>query len=225
MQGLKRLKRLLYVLLALSCMSFALADDDFTLRSGIKFGDTMEDILAKETTLVRTTDESNFTFTGKIAGYDDAGCIFYFDDDGKLIDMDYTFINLCTSKDTTNDVYKKLYQSLVRQYGSPLGNTNGSCSLITGKAMEKMWGLVYFYVAAMNAYTGNYAGNYIDYDEWIVEADGYHVKIDLISYYIRDADYKYYYYLDLSYHYFTDADAEEAINKKQSEQAEIDSDL
>lgn len=221
MQGLKRLKRLLCVLLALSCMSFALADDDFTLRSGIKFGDTMEDILAKETTLVRTTDESNFTFTGKIAGYDDAGCIFYFDDDGKLIDMDYTFINLCTSKDTTNDVYKKLYQSLVRQYGSPLGNTNGSCNLITGKAMENMALWVYFFVPLMD----NFAGNYIDYDEWIVEADGYSVKIDLISYYVRDATYKYQYFLDLSYHYFTDADVEEARNEKQSAQAEIDSDL
>ncbi len=219
MQGLKRLKRLLCVLLALSCMSFALADDDFTLRSGIKFGDTMDDILAKETTLVRKTEDSR-TFTGKVAGYDDVGCIFSFDDDGKLIDMFYTFINVCTSKDTTNDIYKKLYQSLVRQYGTPLGNTNGSCHLITGKAMERMVLCVYL-VSSMNGCTGNY----MDYDEWIVEADGYHVKIDLISYYGRDATYKYQYFLDLSYHYFTDADVEEARNEKQSEQAEIDSDL
>ncbi len=223
MQGLKSLKRLLCVLLALSCISFALADDEFTLRSGIKFGDTMDDILAKETTLVRKSEDGNeyLSFLGKIAGYDDAGCTFYFDDDGKLNDVWYTFINVCTSKDTTNDVYKKLYQSLVRQYGTPLGNTNGSCYSITGKAILNMSLWVHYFVPLND----NFAGNYINYDEWIVKADGYNVKIDLISYYVRDATYEYQYFLDLSYHYFTDADVEEALNEKKSEQEEVDRDL
>ena len=215
------LTRLLCALLALSCIPFALADVEFTLRNGIEFGDTMETILTKETTLERESEDSNW-FNGRIAGYDNATCGFYFDDDGKLDGMDYKFgEEVCTSRDTMNDVYKKLYQSLVRQYGTPLGNTSGSCYLITGPAVTQMALWVYFVVPLAEGS----AGDYVDYDEWVVEADGYNVKIDIVSYYFRDSDYEYSYYVDLSYQYFTDADLEEAVNEKQSEQEEVDNDL
>ena len=104
-----------------SLMGVCFADDGFTLRNGILFGDTLETILQKETSLEREGDESNW-FKGKIAGYSNARCGFYFDDDGKLVSMDYDFSNSCSSRDSTDDVYKKLYQSLNRQYGKPKGN-------------------------------------------------------------------------------------------------------
>ena len=47
----KMMKTLLCVLLILSCVPFALAEDDFTLRSGIVFGDTLEQIVSKETSI------------------------------------------------------------------------------------------------------------------------------------------------------------------------------
>ena len=62
----KMMKTLLCVLLILSCVPFALAEDDFTLRSGIVFGDTLEQIVSKETTLMQDADDPN-TFKGKIA--------------------------------------------------------------------------------------------------------------------------------------------------------------
>ena len=210
---------MLCLILTLSCFPVAHAADDFTLRNGILFGDTMEDILSKETTLVRESDDSNF-FKGKIAGYSNAACSFTFDNAGGLAEMTYTFDDSCTSKDTMNEVYDTLYQSLKRQYGTPLGNTGGSCHLITGNALFRMA----LYVYLLGGSDG-YSGSYADYDEWVVDCNGYHVKIDLASYYYRNKDYKYSYFCDVSYHYFTDADLEAARTEKQNERQEVDNDL
>ena len=218
------MKRLVSVLVSLvlmvSCFSSALAAADFTLRSGIKFGDTMEDILTKEKTLTRESEDSNW-FKGKIAGYSDAQCYFKLNDDGKLIDMEYSFgSSVCSSRDEMNNVYKKLYDSLKRQYGNPLGNTGGSCELITGGAIESMIITVY----AFGSLDG-YSADYTDYDEWIVDCDDYHVKIDMASYYLRDKSYDYTYTVSLSYHYYTDEDYDAAVREKEGERQEVDDDL
>lgn len=59
----------------------------------------------------------------------------------------------------------------------------------------------------------------------IVEADGYKVKIDLISYYYRTKEYDYSYKNAVSYHYFTDEDYQNAIQEKKDENAIVDNDL
>lgn len=212
-------KKILCLVLMLTCLSWALADEEFTLRNGIVYGDTIDDILKKETTLVQDKDDSN-TFRGKIAGYDGAYCTFFFDDDGKLNEMRYSFEDACTSRDKADEIYDKLKESLKRKYGTPLGNTGGSCHLITGSAISKM--AIYVYLLGE---LDGYSGNYIDYDEWIVEADNYNVKIDLTSYYWRDSDFNYYYYVDVSYLRYTDQDLDDAINEKNKEQQEVDNDL
>ena len=207
------------VVICFSLTSVSYADEGFKLRNGITFGDTIDDIIAKETTLTRTGDDSNW-FKGKIAGYNNAECGFYFDDNGKLKSMDYDFSASCSSRETTNDVYKKLYQSLVRQYGKAKGNTGGSVELITGPAIERMGVWVYL----LGSLEKN-AGDYYDYDEWIVDTENYHVKIDLISYYYRDSDYEYSYFVDLSYHMYTDDEYWAKIEEKRTEQNEVDDDL
>ena len=209
---------LLALILCLCVSGYSIADDEFTLRNGIKFGDTMDDILVKETTLERTSETSN-EFKGKIAGYNNASCVFGFADE-KLISMNYGFSQSCTSRDTTNDIYKNLYQSLNRQYGKPLGNTGGTVHLITGPAMTGM-GLIVYLFGSLEKYTADI----LDYDEWIVYLDDYCVKIDLTSYYYRDSSYQYNYYVNLSYLKFTDEDVSEALQHKQEQQDEVDNDL
>ena len=208
----------LVLVIVLGCVGSAIGED-FKLRNGILFGDTIETIVEKETTLTRESEDSNW-FKGKIAGYSNAECSFLFDDDGKMYDMTYTFGSSCTSRDSMNDVYTTLYQSLVRQYGTPLGNTGGSCHLITGNAIDRMGLFVYLFGGI-----DGYSGDYVDYGEWIVDCDDYHVKIDLISYYYRNSDYDYSYFCDLSYHRYTDADYNAAVKEKQGEREEVDSDL
>ncbi len=207
------------LVLLLSISSIGFAEEEFKLRNGIMFGDTIEEIVAKETSLTREGENSNW-FKGKIAGYSNAECGFYFDDNGKLISMDYSFSESCTSRESTNDVYKKLYQSLVRQYGKAEGNTGGSVELITGPAIDRMAMWVYLLGSFDKC-----AGDYYDYDEWIIDSNDYHVKIDLVSYYYRNSDYEYSYFLDLSYHMYTDEEYLAKIDEKISEQNEVDDDL
>jgi hypothetical protein len=217
------MKRLVSVLVSLvlmvSCFSSALAAEDFTLRSGIKFGDTLEEVLDKEKTLTREGEDGG-TFKGKIAGYSDAKCIFSFDDDGKLIDMRYTFKRNISSRDEMNSVYQKLYDGLKRQYGNPLGNTGGTTHLITGSAIAVMTAIV-----GMISYLNGYSGDYADYDEWVIGCDDYHVKIDIISFYTKSKDYTYVYYVELSYHCFTDEEYAAAVREKEGEIQEVDDDL
>lgn len=220
------MKRLVSVLVSLvlmvSCFSSALAAEDFTLRSGIKFGDTLEDILAKEKTLTRDSDDDDYEgkksyrFEGKIAGYSDADCKFSFDDDGKLIDMEYLFDS--DTRDEMSDVYKKLYDSLKRQYGTPLGNTGGSLYSFTGSTFDSL-----FAALVVGQYSG-WKVDYVDYDEWVVDCDGYHVKIDMVSYYTI-AEYLKSYKVVLSYHYFTNEEFIAKVQEKEAERQEVDGDL
>lgn len=208
---------LLVIILLLS--SFSLAED-FTLRNGIVFGDSMEDILRKEKSLTRKSDTSDW-FEGKIAGYNGAECGFYFDDNGKLISMDYSFgSSVCSSKTDVNNVYETIYDSLKRKYGAPLGNTGGSCYLITGPAIDRMSLYVYLFGSI-----SGYNGDYYDYDEWIIEEDDYSIKIDLISYYYRNDDFDYYYFVDCSYHKFTDEDIRAERDQQQQKNDDIDADF
>ena len=217
-----RIRSLLSVFIALCLLLCdpASADSEFKLRNGILFGDTMETILEKETTLKRESEDSQW-FKGRIAGYEGAECGFILDDDGKLADMTYSFgDDVCTSRDSMNEVYKTLFSSLNRLYGKPIGNTGGTTHLITGNAIDRMSIFVYL-LGSLDGYSADYT----DYDEWIVDCDEYHVKIDLISYYYRDSNYNYSYRVDLSYHRFTDEDLQKAMDEKNGKQQEVDNDL
>ena len=64
----------------------------------------------------------------------------------------------------------------------------------------------------------------MDYDEWVVDTDTYHVKIDMTSYYLRtSADTLY--LVDVSYQKYTDEDFENALAAKQNERDTVDNDL
>ena len=217
----KLISLLMCVCMLLAGLGAAFAEaEDFELRSGIHFGDTIDDIVEKETTLTRLNEESN-EFQGRISGYDDASCMFTFDDDGKLEDMRYIFgSDVCYSRDKMNNVYLDLYRGLVRKYGTAIGNTGGSCELITGSAIDTMT----LYVYLLGELDG-YSSDYTDYDEWIVDTKGGHVKIDLVSFYLRNSDFEYSYYVDLSYKFYTDEDFKAAQQEKQAARDEVDNDL
>lgn len=206
----------LVLLLMFSLTTIALADE-FLLRNGILFGDTMEDILSKEKTLVRNSETSN-TFSGRISGINDSECAFGFDDDGKLKSMTYSFD--CYSRDNTDNTYDTLYDGLVRKYGKAEGNTGGDCELITGPAISNMAIWVYLF-----GELDGWSADYYDYDEWIIDCADYYVKIDLVSYYYRNDDFEYTYNVELSYLKYTEADYQSELDKKKNEREEVDDDL
>ncbi len=218
----KNIIRLISMLLILCCVTSAFAEEEFTLRSGIKFGDTLEEIVKKETSLKQKEKDRNW-FKGTIAGNKDSEAGFFFDDSGKLTDMVYVFDQFgkdYKSSEDVSNVYATLYRSIENKYGSPIGNTGGSLELITGKAISRSA----FYIALSKSFDGC-DGDYIDYDEWTVDCSGGHVKIDLMSFYYRNQKYEYTFEVDLSYHFYTDAEYEEALNEKIAERRAIDDDI
>ncbi len=219
------MKRVLSILIAISLciIGTAIADnEEFQLRNGIVFGDTLDVVKEKETGTIQdgSVDKTNAVwFTTPIAGMDGSVRYDFDEETGKLTDMLYSFEST-TDKDAVDNDYSKLKSSLVRKYGSPLGNTGGSLHLITGLAIEYSASIIGLYRYLLEG-----GGDFRDYDEWIVDCNGYNVKIDLTSYYVRTKDYDYTYYNNISYHYYTDEDYLNALQEKQDENAAIDNDL
>lgn len=205
----------------LTCFFVTAHADDFQLRNGIIFGDTLDIVKQKETLPYKKSNESNVKVwfgDGKISGIDGQVRFDFSEDTGELIDMLYSFAS-SEKKDFVDNDYSKLQSGLIRKYGSPLNNPNGKLNIITGPAFEYSSTVIVLFQYIKGD------GDIRDYDEWIVHCDGYNVKIDLVSYYYRDKDYKYTYANLLSYHYFTDDDSINALKQQQEEIETIDNDL
>lgn len=210
---------LVAMILCLAGSAFA-ENEDFQLRNGIIFGDTMNIVKQKETlTEITFENESELQYEGTIAGINGSVRYYFDEENGKLTDMLYSFSSY-SSRDLMNSDYSKLQESLLRKYGTPLGNTGGFFYLITGKALRE---INIFVNTTIFFFNGD--GDFADYDEWIVNRNDYNVKIDLISSYARKEGEDYQFKLNLSYHYYTDAEYWDKVQKKQEENAAIDSDL
>ena len=207
-------------ILLIGCINVAIAEE-FQLRNGIHFGDDLEIVKSKETLTIEDSSKdktNNIWFDGKIAGMQGSVRYDFDEETGKLIEMLYIF-DETTSKESVDSDYTTLYQSLIRKYGNPLGNTGGSIHTITGTVFT-YWATVKWLTELLDG-----KNDYRDYDEWIVNCDGYNVKIDLLSWYDRDSNYKYKYRNGLSYHYYTDEDFLNKIQEKLDENAAVDNDL
>jgi len=199
----------------------------FTLRNGIKFGDSIEDVKSKETFAIdedssTIADDGSITWLeteeGTISGYD--GYVsFHFGEDSCLDEMKYHFSET-TLKDSCQSRFDTLRDGLTRKYGTPLGNYGGNCYVITTSAIDGAV-LMYTLIDMMDG-----VGDYLDYDEWIVDiGKDEHVKIDMIAYYYGTSYSDLTYYLDIAYKYFTDDDLLNKQQEKQEQQDAVDNDL
>lgn len=198
----------------------ASAEDTFTLRNGVQFGDTMEQVKAKETlTLKSDTDGCLVMEKGTVAGISDVQIEYYFDENGKLEEVMWGLPERSYADSSDSD-YSKLYKALAQKYGFPLGYTGGSCYIITGRALEGITLLCY-----LSEWTDMY-GDLRDYDEWVWDfGQGEHVKIEIAQgcwgSSVLDADY----HIFVGYKYFTDADLQEAQDEKQQENQAVMDDI
>ncbi len=201
----------------------ALAAEDFILRNGIMFGDALDTVKAKEVTLLLEDQSIDATdrlwFRGTIAGIEGEARFDFDLTTGGLTDMLYVFSTNNVSLETARNNYSNLFEGLKRKYGQPLGNIGGTLHIITGLAFEHSLGMIVLLEAIDLG-----GGDIQDYSEWIVEANEYMVKIDLVRFYYTMGD-ETYYGVDLSYHYFTQEDLDSAIREKQQKNDIMESDL
>lgn len=200
----------------------ASAEDTYTLRNGVQFGDTVEQVRAKETLAWHEDDCSDTmlrTERGTVAGISDVIICYDFDEDGKLVEVVWRLPNR-TYADSSDSDYSTLYKAFVQKYGSPLGYTDGDCYIITGNALNFI-AMMYMLYDMSDMY-----GKLRDYDEWVWDfGQGEHVKIEIAQgswgESILEADYHIY----VGYKYFTDADLQEAMDEKRQENEAVMNDI
>ena len=203
--------------------------DSFSLRSGIHFGDTIDDVKKKENDLV-FQEQSDYTsevvleYSGKIAG-SEGKAKFYFGDDTKTLLTDVLYEFEISDKSSATALSQKIYDSCIRQYGDPTYE-DGLFDLY-GKAISSS-----YFVAAVGQEMGvlkisqdsNYEWVFLDdYDEY--------VTIDLVLFY-KESTSSYYnsgYVIAISYHTFSDEELQgvydniqDEINKAQQERDDAD---
>lgn len=203
------MKRIIATILAfimLLCWNNAIAEEDFILRNGILFGDTLEEVKSKET-LPLTIEESRPVWAkGEIAGMK-GGIRFDFYHD-QLAQMLYNFeAEEIISASAAAKKYAALREALITKYGEP------------GTDEYRFKGAAFDYMLANLALM---KGECLSFDEWIVETNGYKVKISLVAYkytYKKVA----YYNICLSYSHVTlalfDANKENVTEDKEDNAA------
>lgn len=209
------------------------ASEAFTLRNGIKFGERIGEVLAKETLELTVTSKEKLeatnekpvtsleTVSGTVAGISDISLQYKFSDEGKLVGVVWNFPSY-SSSDSADSEYESLYKAFVRKYGDPLGNTGGKIHIIHGSAIESAVLMAYLYEQAFDYGVGDIR----DYHEWIIFGDGgNNTKIDLVEYYYGTSYSDREFYLKISYDYFSDQDLDDAIKEKEQGQQLIEDDI
>ena len=202
----KMLSMLMAMLLLWSFTVAAHAENEFVLRNGIQFGDTREEVRAKETLLIDYSNEDEnkiCTKKGNVAGFEEVAIVYEFDEKDKLIGVMWSLYS-----PNDND-YSKLKKAISEKYGTPLDNTNGDSYIITTLALSETFESISIYRKF-----GIEADIY-DYDGWDYEyRNGQHAKIELVQYCLG-----YNYVIHVGYKHFTDEELDAAIQEKQEKDA------
>lgn len=207
---MKKTVCLALILVFVLAMTPAFAEGDFQLRSGILFGDTLETVKAKEKTLViEESSEGKDTkvwFAGTISGYKGSARFDFDLSTGGLTDMLYSFESFSAMGEADSQ-YEALRAGLIRKYGEPLNNPDGTEYPVKGLSFDHSQILINLW---KQIGSGSGKGDISYFDEWVVECGGYMVKIDLVNYFYGVPGTTYY-SVDLSYHCFSpDAAADPA---------------
>lgn len=208
------MKRILALILLLACSinAFALADS-FTLRNGVLFGDTMEIIKGKEDLKYINEGKNSMWFRGVIANISGSEVVYYFDENGKLKEMQYS---LGAFSDISDSDYAILKEGLTNKYGPSLGFSNGKTSALLGHELQYL--LIDLYKT--EAITGG-SHKLIKYEEWIVSCDEGVVKIELVSY-TTDGKWP---HVAMSYSLFSEAEVQEAMDEAQQQEESFNNDI
>ncbi len=174
------MKKLNIILVSVSILILCIVQssfaDDFSVRNGIRFGMTIDEVKQIETRNGITDsdiylDKVNgdyycFGLTTSIAGIDGSRLLYQFDPDTKLlIDFRYMLGPSGTSIDLVDEYFKTVSQSLINKYGEPLhsSTTDGIIFPLLSNSMK----------SASN-------DRIITYYQWLVDFNDYYILIDAI---------------------------------------------
>lgn len=214
------MKRIISILLVLVfCLNAQLcvAEEQFALRCGIFFGDTKEDVKAKETLKIAKESATELvTVSGELAGVSVESVSYRFDQSGKLVSVLWNVV------DARNSMYPymlfdTLEEAITKKYGPANSTTTDCYFLIEGAAINEMLTLIeedtYFRLGMLLGEAGP-----LEQYEWQIESSGNeNVKIDLLLYQYDEEDFR----LRLSYDMYTD----EQLETLQQENNKVSDDI
>lgn len=214
------------------------ANDDFELRKGIRFGDTVDEVKQKETIEFEDLSEYGFeekedeegyliinTLEDEIMGID-GSIIHYKFKDGSLVDMQYAF-GEDESSSSCNGNYDVLLTSLIKKYGNPIDKANKTSSIpITTSAIDDMLSITENNGMEVLGATIENELNIEDIDEWLLYYDNYGVKIDLVKFnayysFLGETKYK----VKIGYRYIDEEELNNYVNDVIDYNNELENDL
>ena len=175
---MKKIVSLLLILI-IACTSLLASAEEFTIHAGTKFGDTIDEVLEKETLERIMEDKSGkdyavLYYEGTVAGFPKVHIVYYFQNNDMVLDRAAYHIasSLTSPKKVVLDDYNQLITLLIDKYGEPLTEENDVYRLKKGR-LSTVEGL-----SKNNVKNGKEAYD-IRYNCWVVPYDEYTVKIDL----------------------------------------------
>ena len=215
-------------LMAMMLLCSTASAEDFTLRNGIKFSDSMSDVISKETLGISSSTEKGFSDTprvvitnkGEIAGIINSHIEYYFDSNNQLKMVFYIFPDVPASLEHINiDYFNSINDALMSKYGEPRSQNPDDAFILTSINYNSA-----SILTKMTSSTGGY-GVFEHYAEWIVNCGEYKVKIEHIEFCMGKSYSEAESSHIISYLYFTDADVEAAAQEKLDKLNAIASDL
>ena len=172
---MKKIISFFLIILCIILLSSTGIAEDFIIHSGVKFGDTEEEVKQKET-LTLIGGLISLKYKGNVAGYDNAYIEYYFDynNDNKVYDVNYKLANtydMSYLKEEVLDIFKELEEKLTTKYGRKISEKESAYKYLKG-----------FYYKAnieeLNIFRYK-EDRRIEVNSWLVKYNNYNVKIDL----------------------------------------------
>ena len=209
------MKKILAVILSLLCLfsfCYAYADnypETFSLRDGLKFGSTKEEIRAAMTGSTELSEGkllswATMGFDGDVGGKP-ATISFRLDSNEKLVEMGYKFD--CNSASETVSLYDSYRELLTKKYGEELSIPDGKTHILTGSVLSNVL-----------------ASGIKAKSEWLIQDDDNYVKIDLIAFYANVFG-STVAHTDISYTCFTKEELDQVVEEKNDSQQAVLDDL
>ncbi len=165
----------LLVAFLILCQVTASLAESFVYR-GLSFGMSPNQVKNIETLTLRLDHLDHkkpmLEYTGSIANIDRSSVSYHFNNN-KLSSIVVMFNNRDNSQNTLKNDFNDIQSALTSKYGKPLGYTNGKTSSYVGEYFD--------FTLSMEIKTANILGlkgRFHNYDEWLIETDDGHVKID-----------------------------------------------
>lgn len=203
---------------------FTTINEHFSIRNGISFKDTIDEVVSKETVPLKNVSDATDidpqtpyhirSEKSTFANIPESEIWYKFNSAKELREVVYSFRIDSKSKAAVDSDYLSINNGLREKYGTPLGYEYGKAHVLQGYALTTAFKWV-----AMGQMFGQ-SVEILAYDEWLVEQEGYYVKIEQVEQYNIG-----YYLHQVSYTYFSKEDVSDLMTTIDENHSNVINDL